>query len=122
MTASTTRARYSLSVRPASSAIELYVLHVFLGIFHGRHGALDDFLPVELNLYLMCESLVPMPVWMRLCLANFSESAATSMSFSTARVKAQMVGHVTAFDISIHGVEVARAGNGEACFDDVHAQ
>ena len=55
---------------------------------------------VLLNLYLMWLSLVPMPVWMRLCLAYCNASAATSMSFSTARVRAQMVGHVTAFDIS----------------------
>ena len=42
-----------------------------------------------------------MPVCMRLCLAYLSDSAATSMSFSTARVSAHIVGHVTAFDISI---------------------
>ena len=42
-----------------------------------------------------------MPVWMRLCLAYFKASAATSMSFCTARVKAHIVGHVTALDISI---------------------
>ena len=49
----------------------------------------------------MCESDVPIPVWIRLCLANCKASAATSISFCTARVKAQMVGHVTAFDISM---------------------
>ena len=42
-----------------------------------------------------------MPVWMRLCLAYFRASTATSMSFCTARVRAQMVGHVTAFEISM---------------------
>ncbi len=42
-----------------------------------------------------------MPVWMRLRLAYCNAWAATSMSCSTARVSAQMVGHVTAFEISI---------------------
>ena len=56
---------------------------------------------LELNLYLICESDVPIPVWIRLCLANFRASAATSISFCTARVNAQIVGHVTALDISI---------------------
>jgi hypothetical protein len=37
---------------------------------------------------------------MRPFFANFNASAATSISFSIALVKAQMVGHVTAFDIS----------------------
>ena len=46
-------------------------------------------------------SLVPMPVWMRLRLAYCRASAAQSMSFSTARVRAQMVGQVTAFEISM---------------------
>ena len=41
-----------------------------------------------------------MPVWIRPFFANFSDSAATSISFSTARVSAQMVGQVTAFEIS----------------------
>ena len=41
-----------------------------------------------------------MPVWMRLCLANLSASTATSMSFCTARLRAQMVGQVTALEIS----------------------
>ena len=54
-----------------------------------------------MNLYLICESEVPIPVWIRLCLANLNASAATSISFSTARVKAQIVGQVTALDISI---------------------
>ena len=48
----------------------------------------------------MCEGEVPIPVWIRLRLAYFSASAAQSMSFSTARVNAQMVGQVTAFEIS----------------------
>src|SRR5659263_753266 len=37
---------------------------------------------------------------MRPCFAYFRDSAATSISFSTARVSAQMVGQVTAFEIS----------------------
>ena len=37
---------------------------------------------------------------MRLFLAYWSASAATSISFCTPRVNAQMVGHVTAFEIS----------------------
>ena len=49
----------------------------------------------------MCESEVPIPVWIRLCFANFSASTATSISFWTARVKAQIVGQVTALEISI---------------------
>ena len=49
----------------------------------------------------MCESDVPIPVWMRPRLAYFRASAAQSMSFSTARVRAQIVGHVTAFEISM---------------------
>ena len=56
---------------------------------------------LELNLYLMCGSEVPIPVWMRLCLASRKASAATSMSFCTARVRAHIVGHVTAFEISM---------------------
>ena len=43
---------------------------------------------------------MPIPVWIRPRFANFSASAATSMSFSTARVRAQMVGQVTALEIS----------------------
>ena len=39
-------------------------------------------------------------MWIRFRLAYLSDSAATSISFSTARVRAQMVGHVTAFEIS----------------------
>ncbi len=41
-----------------------------------------------------------MPVCIRPRRARRSESAATSMSFFTARVRAQIVGAVTAFDIS----------------------
>ncbi len=41
-----------------------------------------------------------MPVWILFRLAYLSDSAATSISFSTARVSAQMVGHVTALEIS----------------------
>ena len=41
-----------------------------------------------------------MPVWIRPRLACLSASAATSISFSTARVRAQMVGQVTALEIS----------------------
>ena len=55
---------------------------------------------VELNLYIMCGSEVPIPVWIRPRFAYFNASAATSISFCTARVRAQIVGHVTAFDIS----------------------
>ena len=81
-------------------AIELHVLHIFLGVFGGGNGAFQNlvFGGVEFIFDVIPE--VPMPVCMRLCLAYFSASAATSMSFSTARVRAQMVGHVTAFDIS----------------------
>ena len=55
---------------------------------------------LELNLYLIWLSLVPIPVWIRLCLAYFKASAAQSISFSTARVRAQIVGQVTALEIS----------------------
>ena len=41
-----------------------------------------------------------MPVWIRFRFASRSASAATSISFSTARVSAQIVGSDTAFDIS----------------------
>ena len=44
------------------------------------------------SLSLMCEGDTPMPVWMRGRFANFSASAAESMSLSTARVSA----HTTA--------------------------
>ena len=43
---------------------------------------------------------VPIPVWIRPLLAYCSASAATSMSFWTARVNAQIVGLLTAFAIS----------------------
>ena len=42
-----------------------------------------------------------MPVCILLRLAYFRASKAQSMSFSLARVRAQMVGQVTAFEISI---------------------
>ena len=48
----------------------------------------------------MCASDVPIPVWIRLRLAKRKACAATSISRSMARVKAQMVGQVTAFEIS----------------------
>ena len=48
----------------------------------------------------MCESDVPIPVWIRPRLAYLSASAAMSMSFSTARDSAQTVGQVTALEIS----------------------
>ncbi len=41
---------------------------------------------VELNLCWICESEVPMPVWIRARLAGFKASAATSISFLTALV------------------------------------
>ena len=48
----------------------------------------------------MCWSEVPIPVWMRFFFAWRRASAATSISFCTARVRAQTVGQVTALDIS----------------------
>ena len=68
-----------------------------------------------------------MPVWIRLCLANFNASAATSISFCTARVSAQIVGQVTAFEISITelkspGLEIGKPAsitstpNASSCF------
>ena len=40
----------------------------------------------------------PIPVWILGCLAYFKDSAATSISFLLARVKAQIIGSFTAFD------------------------
>jgi len=55
---------------------------------------------LEFSLWNMWYGDVPMPVWIRPFLEYFSASAATSISFSTARVRAHIVGQVTAFDIS----------------------
>ena len=54
----------------------------------------------ELNLYLMCESDVPIPVWILGFFAKRNESAATSISFFTALVNPQTVAFLTIFDIS----------------------
>src|SRR5690606_29107348 len=55
---------------------------------------------VLLNLYLICMSEAPIPVWIRGCLACFNASAALSISPLTARVSAHTVGFVTNLDIS----------------------
>ena len=63
----------------------------------------------------MCGSDVPIPVCIRLRFAYFSASAATSISFSTARVSAHITGHVTALEISTTelkspGLDTRKAG------------
>ena len=55
---------------------------------------------LELNLCLMCMSDVPIPVWIRLRLVCFNDSAAISMSFFTARISTHITGQVTALEIS----------------------
>ena len=44
------------------------------------------------------------------------------MSFSTARVSAQIVGSETALENLQHGIEISGAGDREARFDHVHAE
>ena len=83
---------------------------IFFAVAFSCIGASLAFL---LNLYFICESLVPIPVCILLCFAYFNDSAATSMSFSTARVNAHIAGHVTALDLGpgrVRGGCVRRLG------------
>ena len=54
---------------------------------------------LALNLYFICESEVPIPVCILGILACFKASAATSMSFFTARVSPHTVAFLNSLEI-----------------------
>ena len=76
-------------------AVELHIVDEALGILRGSYRALEDLLAgrVELVLDVLVAGTNTRVDALVLC--------ATSISFSTARVSAQITGHVTALEISI---------------------
>jgi len=78
---------------------------------------------VELNLFLMWESEVPMPVWIRGRRACLRAWAATSMSFCTARLQTAYCCVLDDLSRSLQRSENHRGlEDREAGFEDVYSQ
>ena len=107
---------------PGILGIELHILYISLGILHGGHGALDDFLAVGVEFVFDVRVARPDAGVYALVLGILEGFGRAVDVFLHGTCQRADGGPSHGFGYFYHRVEVARTRNGEARLYHIHAQ